>query len=181
MRRAGNIRSIVVHSGVRRVDIHRGHWGLTSSRSERVLSHRSMATRVAPTESVGVAEGVEVGAGEGGAVALFERRAGQVAVAGEVVQPGGASAELQQPPCLLEAVASQVGGEVTDRSQPVDPAGWGRSWGDVVDQDRQAPRRHEPTRVRQGGLQVGRWCRVVELKTRSNPSGSRMASRSPAR
>jgi hypothetical protein len=52
-------------------------------------------------------------------------------------------------------MASQVGGEVTDRSQPVDPAGWGRPRGHVVDQDHQAARRHEPPQVPQGGLQVG--------------------------
>ena len=52
-------------------------------------------------------------------------------------------------------MASQVSGEVTDRSEPVDPAGRGRPRGDVVDQDHQAPRRHKPAQVPQGGLQVG--------------------------
>ena len=52
-------------------------------------------------------------------------------------------------------MASQVGGEVTDRAQAVGPAGWGRPGGDVVDQERQASRRHQPAQVVEGGLQVG--------------------------
>ena len=74
-----------------------------------------------PDEGVGIAERLEPGAREDGCIALFELLAGEVAIAGEVLQRGGAGPEPEQPPGRLPAVAAQVGGELGDR-----PMRWSR-------------------------------------------------------
>lgn len=101
-----------------------------------------------------MAETLEPGAREGGAVPLLEPLPGQVAVAGEVAEERRAGPEPQPPGGLPPAVATQVARQVAHGPGQVDPARRRGPLGDVVHQDHRATRRHQPAEVAQGRVEV---------------------------
>ena len=93
-----------------------------------------------PYEPMGVAKALKARLRKDRPILVLERLTRQIAIARQVLEPGPARPEFQQPSGFARADAGDVTGNVAQGSKNMDLARRRRPRGDIVDQDRDAAR-----------------------------------------
>src|SRR5438094_204011 len=93
-----------------------------------------------PYEPMGVAKALKAGLSKDRPRLVRERLTRQIAIARQVLEPGPARPEFQQPSGITRADTCDVTGNVAQGPKDVNPARRRRPRGDIVDQDRDAAR-----------------------------------------
>src|SRR5438128_10111289 len=96
-----------------------------------------------PDEPMGIAKVRKSRARKARTVTALEFRPRQIAIAGQVIEPGCARPELQQPSGFARAGTRDVTGHVPHGPKDMSPPRRRRPRGNVIDQYRDAARSHE--------------------------------------
>jgi hypothetical protein len=107
-----------------------------------------------PEHGMEAVDRLEVRTGERLGVAALERGAAEVAVVGQVVEPGGIGAE-PEPLARERGLAGKVDQQVADGAADKPPARQRRAAGDAVGEGHQPCRAGEPPEVVERAVQVG--------------------------
>src|SRR4030088_236286 len=107
-----------------------------------------------PDERMGIAETLKARTWVDRSISPLECLAREIAIAGQVIEPGCACPELQQPSGVTRANARHVTGSLAQRPKDMNPAPRRRPRGDVVDQYREAACSYQAPYMQKRSLEI---------------------------